>query len=631
MNKRNLALFSTLAALVAGFLLWLNSMPQEEFPELFGTAPGSSVPAHHGASELGSSIGKAIDDKLEARIGPAAPSQREHGAAAPPHGQINVTVLDHEGQPVPRAFLIAKRVGQNPLDPFYKSARSNQQGQARLDGLAFEQYLVKVEARSGVTITSEPIELSANRPVVDVQLRFIRGGDLRGRVLQRNGTWAAKAQLSIELVVATNSSGMQPPRERRVTRADFLGHFSFKHLPPGLYTLRTRPEKTPGLDLGEQSLVVEIIEGQETYADFEAEEQTEFTLFGTVTLDGQPLTNARVKWRGSEILPYTGNKSTTDPSGRFYVQLTRSGTYTFSFRIPETTTTLNWEAAVPQAVDVELNINFQTGGIRGRLLGSNREPLAGYAVEAAGKGEGPGNWPSLFSALTDDQGNFEFKHLQTDTYQVAAGNASFSASYMHLNQAPFQGGAKVAGLEIRPGEDIAGIELIMDAGCVIRGVVRSANGELSSDAWVTVDRVFLGRGYTPPKQSKASPDGGFLEGGLAPGTYRVRATTEDQLSPWVLVEGRPSTTSAVSLMLENASAVSINLVTEIPAAERAFFQLYDDEENLLHSGMAREHSIRVGTLLPGTYVITVSLRGQQMQKQFTVSETLPLELSLSFP
>lgn len=197
-------------------------------------------------------------------------------------------------------------------------------------------------------------------------------------------------------------------------------------------------------------------------------------------------------------------------------------------------------------VEVNFSITPPTSSIRGKVLGSDGEPVPDALVSAfpstgpdAKRPSGPrdtGGWRN--SAATDDQGGFVIEGLQqAERYSLQATSRDGDA---------FEDG-------VVPGD--APVSLVIDTTGGLRGVVQMPDGHPNS-FWVTLESPDVGVSKTDLFRVA---DGRFAFSGLPPGPYEVSVRASEGFAhAQVRVESNADT--EVSISLEEYCAIDGRVV-----------------------------------------------------------------------
>ena len=211
--------------------------------------------------------------------------------------------------------------------------------------------------------------------------------------------------------------------------------------------------------------------------------------------------------------------------------------------------------AVPAETPVRVVLQ-RTVRVSGKVSGPDGKPVAGVQVsldELTPMSFGSGR-PTLFPAgrpqraATDDEGGFAFERVAPGPIELRA-------------EAPRYQVAKLEGLEASPGQELAGLEIVLLPGGVVEGRVLSPDGRPLPGAEVILSLTSeRGMAFTPHR-TQSDGDGRYRLDGLptGPQTLEARAEGYRRAAREVEVSAEPK---AVDFQLERGLEVSGRVVNE---------------------------------------------------------------------
>src|SRR5215471_18721122 len=159
-----------------------------------------------------------------------------------------------------------------------------------------------------------------------------------------------------------------------------------------------------------------------------------------------------------------------------------------------------------------------TAAISGRVLAADTgRPVKRARVSASGGGRG------LRTAITDDQGRYQFSDLAAGNYMVSASKAGF-VDAVYGQRRPLQPGTPLA---LTDTQAATNVDIRVMRGGVITGRIGDEDGEPLPRALVTVQRYQYVRGerqLTSAGGDQTDDRGQYRVFGLPPGEYYVSAT-----------------------------------------------------------------------------------------------------------
>ena len=310
---------------------------------------------------------------------------------------------------------------------------------------------------------------------------------------------------------------------------------------------RSRYKQTfsPGVMDSSKAAVIEVTEGSEaTNIDITASRSfAGFNVSGRI-INGetlQPLPNIRlgllkIVTNGTEFMNWG---PTSNSRGEFKLENVTPGKYELLFP-PQTNSGMRAEPVPFEVLDVDV-----TGLLVKTAEGAN---LSGQVVfEGGNDRSAPGMlsqvWLHTHVSNSDNSNSSSWVNPVTispdGTFRVrglSSGFANFSLAMANGNpvtglmlvRIEREGIPQPAGVEIKDGEQVTGVRLVLRFGSgTIRGLVKIQNGELPANARFFVR---ITSSEDPPKESRTWPHpevdsrGHFLIEGLAAGTYQLHAS-----------------------------------------------------------------------------------------------------------
>ncbi len=334
---------------------------------------------------------------------------------------------------------------------------------------------------------SERFSVAAGvRTTLDV--RLVNGGELRGKVVDEDGKPIAGAELVARIDPEMFGQG---GFKVRTTKSESNGGFVLAHLPAGPTQLRVKADgrlesdATATIVDGELApeLTIEMrsgasIAGRLTWADGRVAPDVEVHVgFDVTALGGMGAFNAM---QGAE------GKATTDAEGRFRVTGLGKGPFTVRAlatpggKTAQRDDTEAWSAradhVAPGAEDVELVLNAPLS-VTGIVRNTREEPLTNFVVSARQQTGGPipgmGGERRKKKVADSADGSFELGGLSLGEWLIDVAAEGYPRS------APIE-------VKISAESPPAPLEIVLQRGGVIRGVVRDPSGAPVANAEVTL-------------------------------------------------------------------------------------------------------------------------------------------------
>ncbi|MEO8258298.1 MAG: carboxypeptidase-like regulatory domain-containing protein [Acidobacteriota bacterium] len=162
------------------------------------------------------------------------------------------------------------------------------------------------------------------------------------------------------------------------------------------------------------------------------------------------------------------------------------------------------------------------GRITGRVLAADNGRPVRRARAVVNAAELPGGR----ATLTDDSGVFELTDLPAGRYTLSVSKTGF-VGLSYGQRRPLQAGTP---LQLREGQQMAGIEFRLPRGSVLAGHIFDETGEPMPGASVRVMRYQYAQGerqLVPAGNTQTDDEGTFRVWGLNPGDYYVSAVTRN--------------------------------------------------------------------------------------------------------
>ncbi len=153
-----------------------------------------------------------------------------------------------------------------------------------------------------------------------------------------------------------------------------------------------------------------------------------------------------------------------------------------------------------------------------------------------------GDAPNAPDAVTDTRGEFEFVDVPPGIYTISAVRSGYLPT-QYGQKRPREAGRPV---DVKPGEVVEGVQIAMYRGGVLAGRISDEQGDPAPGVRVEAIELRYINGRRIPVAAgiaAANDIGEFRIGGLHPGAYQVRASTEEA---WESDDGRTTFVHAVT-------------------------------------------------------------------------------------
>lgn len=445
-------------------------------------------------------------------VGPGAQSQ---DFALVPMGVIE-GIVRHEdgGAPVPGAWVSWQRERLMLLEPGRRTSittgggkvRADDAGRFALRGLPPGTILLTARASRAASEGPTAVPLAMAEHAADVEVLVSRAADVRGRVVSKQDPTQGIAEASVSVGI------------RARARTDAEGSFVLEGVLEGRATVYASAEgwlpSFPGTAL-------EVTADAPTELTIELERaptirgRVEPPTVAEVSIELRPQTMGKGIGPGAMMLGGGPTKAESDAEGRFELGPAHPGPTTVVARAADGRAGEVIVEVGPDGAD-EVVVRLEPRSVvRGTVRGATGQPVTQAnvslrRVRAAGAADVRltinGREMGTDMGITTEDGGFEIGG-------VAAGDYEVIVTDRYGEPLPVRGApGGVGSLAVAEGVDLDGHELVVDApDGVIRGIVRTADGEPAPDVWVQASML-------PERASASGKDGPRTPGKDGPRT-----------------------------------------------------------------------------------------------------------------
>ena len=438
----------------------------------------------------------------------------------------------------------------------------------------------------------ESVELNADHPAREFRLALTRLGELRGRVIDEDGTPMAGLRLIVHPPAST------PSAEWANAVADKDGYFSAPRLKPGSYLVRIMPQRAalevvPQFSADDLKIVDQDLETSEWPGGREERSATPVPVnpggsvsVGTITVRKALYYRARVsvlpndcqpgeKWSFAAIqpaIPETPFIPTLDVpcTKEFLVRNLSPGSYLFALTSGRKTETNKWAHApveiTRENIDVALTM-FPGMDIDGRVTmvdGTPLPPAVNMRITVMPDMLGFADF-LLFGTRPaispDSRGRFVVKGLQGSRQRVIV---EAPGGHYYVKEIRHNGLAAIDGLITLAAGAAAQLEIVIDdKSASITGLVTNGD-KAASEAVVAAVKWPVPAGDSllsllRSASGAADEQGRFRIDGLEPGEYRIMALPRDVVSRLSTESFIPLLNRGEKITVERGSSQSISL------------------------------------------------------------------------
>jgi protocatechuate 3,4-dioxygenase beta subunit len=527
-------------------------------------------------------------------------------------------VVDEAGRPVAGASLKAApapdfRGARNPAawqsGGFTRSAAS---GRFKLSSLAAGvAYELRVQREGLAPASVELPAREAGAAAPDLRIVLHPGRTAFGTVIDGDRRPVAGAQVALTPtppadMMARMRRMIDPPRLPDAA-TDREGRFKLKSLPAGTFDLTVRARGFAPLTV--PALAIPAGKGTTDLGTVQLAPGA--SLRGLVAdAQGEPLADVEVRAQGggrdelSRLLSDEGPRAFTTADGSFTLEDLAPGVpLDLVATHPGYAPGAAPGVAVPSAAPVRIVLQ-QSSRVSGRVTGPDGKPVVGASIALdestrglAGAFRHLAAHRSSHQGLTDDTGSFSFA-------DVAPGPIGLAA------EAPRHQRQELRGLEVKPGQDLSGVELVLPTAVAVEGRVLRPDGRPAEGAEVTVAEPARNGAYVPSLRAGADDTGHYRIEGIAPGPHTLEADAEGYRRAVRDVELKEET-RGVDFQLEPVRGeVSGRVIDDagnpVPGASVA---LYGPQEGSHFGESAADGSFRIAGVDDGAYRIRAGKPG----------------------
>jgi protocatechuate 3,4-dioxygenase beta subunit len=455
--------------------------------------------------------------------------------ALEPAQAVSGTVVDEQGRPVSGVEIKAGlQPGSRPRSPAGWSsggtARTSAAGTFRIPTLfAGVAHELRLTRRGYAPATASVPPLEPGRPSSALRLVMRKGRTGSGRVVSQADQPVAGAQVVLEPEVSgdmmVRMSRGRDDAGRFEATADAGGRFEIPDLPPGTFNLTARgsgfaPITVPGLAVPEGGGAVDL---------------------GTVVLvkgvalegfvagsDGKPVEGAQVSVAAASADPFASfgqpdapPAAITSQDGFFRVEDRRAGE-TVDVDVRRAGYAPGSAPGVQVPVEGPLRIVLRpTSVVEGRTVDPDGKPVPGARLflnptgpAAMGAGIVMFTTASMKEATSGDDGAFRVADVPPGSFELKA-----EASGRQM--------AEMSNLEVRAGQDLKGVEVVLPPGAVIEGRVLASGRPVPGAQVEPVEpETSMARMIIRSARATADGDGYYRLDGIAPGARTFQAESK---------------------------------------------------------------------------------------------------------
>ncbi len=537
-----------------------------------------------------------------------------------PAFSVSGTVVDEQGAPVAGVEIKAGlKPGSRPSSPGGWGSGGNAftgaAGTFRIStlypGIAHE---VRFTRKGFASATEELAPLQPGRPAAPLRVVLRKGRTAFGRVVTAADEPVSGARLVLEPDLSGGSMMFRMGRmweqaEALEAASDANGRFEIPDLPAGSFKLTASgsghaPITVPGLTVPEGGGSVDL--GTVVLMQGVA-------LEGFVTSGGKPVQGARILLSETSGDPFAGiGKPDAAPAaisgqdGFFRIEDRRAGE---SVDIDVLRSGFAPGAAPGVVVPAEEPVRIvlkPTSAVEGRTVDPDGKPVPGTRLflmptgpTAMGGGSFVFTSESMRDAVSGEDGLFRMEDVPAGSFELSA-----SASGRQTTE--------MTNLEVRSGQDLTGVEVVMAPGAIVEGRVLASGRPVPGARVELVMPRSSGISFSfNSTEAAADGDGYYRIDGVAPGTRTFQATAKGFRKGGRELEVKPGGND-LDFNLEGGVEISGRVVDEDGlAVGAALVTLREGRSswNLPNAVSAPDGSFTLSGVADGTYRIAAEKEG----------------------
>jgi protocatechuate 3,4-dioxygenase beta subunit len=551
-------------------------------------------------------------------------------------------VLSSSSGPVGGAEISVRAEGERDDDirlllDTLNECETGSEGSFRITNLPAGDFTLRAMHEDYPSVTSDPLNLTEGQHLPDVVLTFPPGARIIGTALD-----AAGAPMADTNVLCRGEGGGRRGGFER-DRTDDEGHFEFKDLRAGTYTLslftgmRGFRFGRGGDDDGSMEVTVEAGETAEILLQDLAPQGT--TVQGIITDDSGPVGSGFIMVSPVEERGSMRNGMIAE-DGTYKVEGVPPGTNRFTMRFSTgssfESSTLEFD--IPDMSDVLLDIALPGGRISGTVLdAASRAPLGDVRVSLSSEGQGRedrgGRMRGRFggggnTVVTDKNGSFKFRLLAPGTYNIEArptGDLDSGDGFGYYT-------AEVLGLSLAEGQLKDNVRVLLGPGGALQvRVVDETNTPFEGAMVTAYEEGTSPTGRQGGIRERTDEEGLAVLNRVKPGVYNLNIQARQmgqQVVGGVYVAAGQTTMQDVTVTSGFQVSIRLKSADDQPV-EGADVTLKNAQGlNMSVRGRSRSNVYSLGTLPPGNYSVEAAWEGKTGSASFNVQEEGTLSVTL---
>ncbi|MEZ5993754.1 MAG: carboxypeptidase-like regulatory domain-containing protein [Planctomycetota bacterium] len=567
---------------------------------------------------------------------------------------VPIAVFDASG-PQQLSFIMKSFFGEELPDRgestmFPASIRTDAEGRYEVVGLKPSSYVLLANSRDFEKYVSPELEVKPGS-VTEHNFSLAVGGTIFGRVYDADGQPESGVPVTCASLMGNDSVRV------RTAYTDRSGNYELTGLAPGTYNVVRNTGDFTKLILPNAANQVSVKAGERVEFDIYSQKPGTARIYGRVTLDGQPYAEENLVLLGGGFSGFAANTTKTDASGNYEFRSVTLGTYQIAQSGGRMPSLVRKRVRVDREGDIEINVDFVTVKITGRVeLEGGGIPEGGVSVIASPvspNGADSGNDDENVNDLEmmvfrevqmkKEDGTFEITGLSPGFYRLTARskkNGMVTRPYLNLR-------ASVNGIVLSLPLDPAKLHGVVKGldeaeNNTPFGLIAAMTIEDENGAPIALGGFDNGVNLTDTKEFTVQnlSEGTFTVTlsltGYTPITYKNVKLTAGQTTDLTFTFAS-SGNAKVKLLNEDISVESafelqydiVNSKGETFKKRFTFLDFFDQSGN--SSQNTDDNSFVIKDLPPETYTITLTLPGfSQAVETFTVVAGETVDVAVQF-
>jgi len=553
-----------------------------------------------------------------------------------PLADVTIAAYESDG-PRELGFIMKSFFGESLPDRgesmmFPSSIRSGTDGTYRIERLKAANYVLVATAALYEKHISGTLELKAGKEL-EYNFSMPTGGIIFGRVYDAAG-------LPMPGVAVTGAQ-LVPEQAIRIKTSytDRNGNYEMTGLAAGTYKVVRNNGDFTQLFLPNPANDVAVKSGERVQFDIYDQKPGTARIYGRVTLDGVVYNEKQLMLIGGSFSGFAANTATTDADGRYEFRSVPLGTYQIARGGQRGPSLVRKRVRVDKAGEIEVNIDFFTVTISGRVeLEGGGLPEGSVRVMASpvsSEGEDVGNPDETANPLemmvveedrTNDKGEFTIRGLSPGFYRLTARsekNGMVTRPYLNVR-------ANVTGVALqlpRVAASLKGVVKGMDDakpntpfGLIGALTIEDDKGRpISLGGFDNAINLTQSKEFTVPSLAEGMFTVTLSITGYSPVTYQKVKLTAGEVTAleftFVASGSAKITLSNSDITLGSAYDLQYDIVNSKGEVFKKRFTFLDFFDQSGSAQTLEENSFVIKDLPPETYTITFKLPGYKDVKQ----------------